>query len=406
VAEVINATHPVLIWGAPGTGKALITETIHLASQRKRFVLVNCGVFSETTLERNLFGFQQGAFWEATEDQPGLLEQATGGTLVLDEINNLSPRLQHQLLSALHHQQTRRLGSAHPIDIEVRVLATSPLDLSSYVASGLFSAEFYEYLSGSIIQLPLLKERRDEQTDDVLLLAGHFLDKYASDEGPLPTMSDSARRLLQTYDFPHNVRELEEAIRVAIVQTRSGVIEPYHLPEQIRKPTHSMPRVKLIRDVFPADVICPCGRSLSSQAETAAQAFDTAAYVYLSAGTMAPPWYQSALEDTIAQFGLTLYKRTSFANQRDFCTLCQPILSSWLAILDVSAANPATFFDLGLVHALGVPYLVLRRNDAYIPDRLAHLPFFDYYDKNSLCESISRGLNQLAAATGPTQNFR
>jgi DNA-binding NtrC family response regulator len=223
VADVIESTKPVLIWGTSGTGKALITETIHLASKRKRFVLVNCASFSETTLERTLFGFQKDAFPGAIEDEPGLLEQASGGTLVLDKVSDLSPRLQSQLFSVLRHQRVRRMGSSQAVDIDVRVLATSQVNLTIYVSQNLFSKELYEHLSDSIIELPPLKERKDEQTDDVLLLAGYFLDKYAPGDGPPPTISDETRHLLQTYDFPGNVRELGDAIRIAVTKTKSGL---------------------------------------------------------------------------------------------------------------------------------------------------------------------------------------
>ena len=394
VAEVIRMENPVLIWGASGTGKALITETIHLASPRKRFILINCGVFSETTLERNLFGFRQGAFLGAAEDQQGLLEEASGGTLVLDRISSLSPRLQDQFFSALYHQRTQRIGDSEPIDIDVRVLATSPVDLSTYVAQGLFSTQLYEFLSNSVIKLPLLKDRRDEQTDDVLLLAGYFLDKYDSGDGPPPTISESARRLLQAYDFPRNVWELEEAIRIAVIKAKSGIIEPHHLPQPIYKPQSLSKLIPSTRPTFPNNVLCPCQRLLSEQAETIAHMFDSQNYVYAPMSLTVPRWYRRALEEVVLSFGLKLYDPVITAENETFCELCQPIFASQVVVIDI-AATPTALYDLGLVHALGIPYIALKRRGSQLPEKLTHLTFLEYDDEASLRSSIQSGLNQL-----------
>lgn len=387
VATIIDSTQPVLIWGASGTGKALITETIHLASKRRRFVLVNCGVFSETTLERNLFGFEQGAFVGAVEAQQGLLEQASGGTLVLDRVNGLSRRLQNQIFSALYHQRVRRLGSTQTIGVDVRVLATSPFDLTTSVEQGLFSKELYDYLSGSIIELPPLKERRDEQTDDVLLLTGYFLDKYGTGKGVPPTLSEAARHLLQTYDFPGNVRELEEAIQVAVIKATEGIIEPDHLPDSMQapsRPTVSFPQPG--REPFPEGVICACGRSLSEQAALTAQSFDTKIWAYLSTGTYAP-WYQATIGETMGQFGLTPYDPHLFING-DVCDLCHPLLISQVAIIDVSAMSADVFYDLGLAHALGVPYLLLKHTTTRLPHKFTALDVAEYEDAADLQAAV------------------
>lgn len=397
VLTVINSSNPVLIWGASGTGKALITETIHLASKRKRLVLVNCASFSETTLERILFGFQKDAFPGAVEDESGLLEQASGGTLVLDKVDGLSPRLQNQLCAALRHQRSRRLGSAEAIPLDVRVLATTQLDLNSYVTQHLFLQEFCEYLGDSIIQLPTLKDRKDDQTDDVLLLAGYFLDKYAQGDGPPPTIAAEAKSLLQTYEFPGNVRELEEAIRIALAQAKSGIIEPYHLPQRIQN-QRSLPKIAAIkRRPLSEDIICPHGYSLTHQADAIAQVFDREIYVYLSMSDGTPAWARSTLADVLTQFGLKSHDAIIFPNSEDFCPVCQPLLSSCLAILEISAATPVVFYELGLAQATGLPCAILKRQGIRLPAKLGRIDLLEYHDVLSLKECIVTWLNHLGS---------
>lgn len=397
VAEVIESTRPVLICGATGTGKALISETIHLASKRKHFVLLNCASFSETTLERTLFGFQKGAFPGAVEDEPGLLEQATGGTLVFDRVNGLSPRLQSQLVSAFRAQRARRIGSTQAFTIDTKVLATSPIDLKTHVSQGLFSTELYEYLGDSIIELPTLKERKDEHTDDILLLAGYFLDKYTQAGNPPPTISVKAMNLLQSYDFPGNVRELEEAIRVAIIKAKSGVIEPYHLPEQIQNWQPITRSVTVKRSSLPEKMICPHGHSLSDQAETIAREFDTGCYVYISFGDDLPTWYQPAIVDILTQFGLKPYEVINFPADKNFCPICQPIISSQLAIFDVSDTHSTVLYKLGIAHANGLYCLILRKKGGRRSETLKDIEVHEYHDEVSLRSSILAWLDHLSS---------
>lgn len=386
VATIIESARPVLILGASGTGKALIAETIHLASKRKRFVLVNCASFSETTLIRTLFGCQKGALPYAFEDEAGLLEQASGGTLVLDRVSELSPRLQGELYNTLsaNPQHVRRFGSTRAIDIDLRVLATSRVDLKTYVAQGLFSEKLYDYLSDSVIELPPLKERKDGQTDDVLLLAGYFLDKYARGK----TISEEAMGLLQTYDFPGNVRELEEAIRVASAKAKSDKIEPQHWPERIQN--QSPPR-----DSWPQNSACPHGYSLTAQANLIAQKFDAKKYVYLSLGPDRPAWHEAAVTSALTPFDLKPYDGTNSVSDSDFCPVCGPILSSQLAILDISTANPATFYELGLAHAVGLPCAVLKKVGSHVSENLGRTNLLEYRDETSLREMLVVWLNYL-----------
>ncbi|HRV91998.1 MAG TPA: sigma-54 dependent transcriptional regulator [Anaerolineae bacterium] len=398
VAEVIESTKPVLIVGASGTGKALICETIHLASKRKRFVLVSCASYSETTMERTLFGFQKDAFPGALGDESGLLEQASGGTVVLDRVNGLSLRLQNQLLSALRYQRVRRIGDAQASDIDVRVLATSSVDLEAYVEQGLFSQDLYDYLSDTVIKLPPLAERKDEQTDDVLLVTGYLLDKYALDGSPPPTISPSASDLLQNYDFPGNVRELEEAIRIAILKAEAGVIAPHHLPEAMQNRVQPAPQVEIVRDSYPPESFCPReGCYLADRLDEITQAFDEENYVYLAVGVSTPGWYQSAIADLLAQFDMKIYNAAEFSANENFCPICQPLLSSRLAIIDISTTASTVFYELGLAHAIGLPCLVLKRTGRAVPAYFSQMKIFEYTDESDLRKSILTWLNELVA---------
>lgn len=399
VADIIDSPKPVLILGAMGTGKALISETIHLASKRRRFVLVSCASYSETTLERTLFGFQKDAFPGAVADEPGLLEQASGGTLVFDKISGLSCRLQNQLLAALRYGRARRIGSAHAFNLDVRVLATASVNLETYVQQGLFSKELYQYLADTVIQLPPLKERKDEQTDDVLLVTGYLLDKYAANGNPPPTISEEAGLLLQSYDFPGNLRELDEMIRMAIQKAEAGVIEPQHLPDQVRSHSHQREQLtEISRKSPPNDIICPhTGCSLTEKADTIAGSFDAENFVYLAAADDRPFWYQVTLADTLNQFSLKLYDLQKNQPGEIVCDICQPILSSSLAIIDVSTPDPTTFYKLGLAHAIGVPCAIVKQRYTPTPDYLNGMKIYEYEDETSLRKSILTWINKLDA---------
>ncbi|MCB0192040.1 MAG: sigma-54-dependent Fis family transcriptional regulator [Anaerolineae bacterium] len=396
VAEAIESTKPVLVVGASGTGKALISETIHLASKRKRFVLVSCASYSETTLERSLFGFQQNAFPGALADEAGLLEQASGGTLVLDRVNGLSLRLQKQLLHALLNQQVRRIGSDQDVDIDVRILATTSVDLESYVNQGLFSEALYEYLADTVIELPPLCQRKDEQTDDVLLVTGYLLDKYAPDDSTPHTISEQAGELLQSYSFPGNVRELEEAIRIAITKADGGVIEPQHLPEAIQQQHQTISLVPNGRSGPPPEVVCMRqGCYVTDRMDEILKAFDNENYVYLAVGVSTPGWYHSTIVETLSPFDLRVYHPSEFAANEDFCPICQPILSSRLAIVDISTTASTVFYELGLAHAIGLPCLVLKRAGRAVPAYFRQMNIAEYSDEADLRKAILSWLQLL-----------
>ncbi len=222
VERVARSDATALIFGETGTGKELIARHIHTVSERRGpFVAVNCGAFSETLIDAELFGHEAGAFTGASQSRAGWFETANGGTLFLDEIGDLSMALQVKLLRVLQERQVVRLGSRRPIALDVRLLAATNVDLDKAIAAGRFRADLYYRLSVAVVHLPPLCER----PGDILPLATHFIGTYR-DRLALPrvTLSAGARAALLGYEWPGNIRELENVIHYALIVCRNGEI--------------------------------------------------------------------------------------------------------------------------------------------------------------------------------------
>ncbi len=204
----------ILIYGETGTGKELIAQSIHFASDRqsKPFLAQNCAALPSNLLESILFGTSKGGFTGAT-DRPGMFEQADGGTLLLDEINSMPIELQGKLLRVLQEQYIRRVGGVKDIPIDVRILATTNEPPSELLAKGILRKDLYYRLNIIEIDIPPLRQR----PDDILLLAEQFMEKYNKKYGKkIWMMANSAKQKLLSYDYPGNVRELENIIMSAI----------------------------------------------------------------------------------------------------------------------------------------------------------------------------------------------
>jgi DNA-binding NtrC family response regulator len=219
----------VLIRGESGTGKELIAKAIHDAGARASFPLirVNCAALPETLLESELFGHERGAFTGAVSMRKGRFELADGGTLFLDEIGDLSLPLQAKLLRVLQEKEFERVGSSKPIRVNVRVLAATHRNLEALVKAGQFREDLYYRLNVVTIVLPPLRERRE----DLPLLMDHFLRVFSEKNGKaIRGFTSEAREVLLRYDYPGNVRELENIIERAVVLTRDDVIGRADLP--------------------------------------------------------------------------------------------------------------------------------------------------------------------------------
>ncbi len=222
----------VLLYGESGTGKELVANAIHHNSPRKRrpFVKVNCGALPLTLLESELFGYEKGAFTGAVKTKPGRFEMADGGTLLLDEIGETGPEFQVRLLRVLQEGTFERVGGTDTLHTDVRVIAASNKRLDELVKTGEFREDLYYRLKVVAINLPPLRERRD----DVPLLVDHFLEEFATYYAkPKARINNRAMSLLQNYQWPGNVRQLRNVLEGAIVMTQ-GEIGVADLPEEIR----------------------------------------------------------------------------------------------------------------------------------------------------------------------------
>jgi len=233
--ETVAATSStVLITGETGTGKELAARAIHHNSARRanRFVALNCSAIPETLLEAELFGHARGAFTGAVGTRQGRLEQAHKGTLFLDEVGTMSPSLQAKLLRVLQEREFERVGDSHTIKIDVRVVAATHSDLAKMVGEGSFREDLFYRLNVLPVQLPPLRERRE----DIPLLVQHFLQRLAQDSGRTGmTVSQEAMRRLMAYRWPGNVRQLENTVERALAFTQGrSVIDVQDLPPEIQ----------------------------------------------------------------------------------------------------------------------------------------------------------------------------
>jgi DNA-binding NtrC family response regulator/predicted hydrocarbon binding protein len=225
----------ILIQGESGTGKEMLARGIHRASGRKDgpFLAVNCGALTETLLESELFGYRRGAFTGAERDYEGLFRAADGGSILLDEISEISPALQVKLLRVLQEKEVRPVGSSVSVPVDVRVIAATNRDLQQLVLRGRFRDDLFYRLNVIAVRMPALREREN----DVLLLADHFVRAFASRHSrEVRGLTPEARRILMASSWPGNVRQLQNAIERAVVLGDSPYISVDHLPGDVTSP--------------------------------------------------------------------------------------------------------------------------------------------------------------------------
>ncbi len=225
VKKVAKSNTTVLIRGETGTGKELIAGAIHHNSLRtsRNFVKVNCAALQENLLESELFGHEKGAFTGADKQRIGRFEQADGGTLFLDEIGDMSPSTQAKILRVLQEHEFERLGGTRTLRVDVRLVAATNRDLSAMVQAGLFREDLYYRLNVVSIEMPPLRERKD----DIVPLAGSFIKKFAGElKKKIDGLETDAQKLLMRYNWPGNIRELENTIERAILLAEGRSIAP------------------------------------------------------------------------------------------------------------------------------------------------------------------------------------
>ncbi len=234
IAMVADSRSTVLICGESGTGKELVAKAIHYNGPRAEqcFYAVNCGALTETLLETELFGHVRGSFTGAMVNKRGIFEEASGGTVFLDEVSEMSPGLQVKVLRTLEEQEVRRIGSNEVVKVDVRIIAASNRNLAECVEEGKFRQDLYYRLRVIEVDIPPLRER----LDDVPLLVEHFLKKMGHGREHALSISPQALSVLMSsaYSWPGNVRELENALESAAALNRTGVVVPEDLPDKLR----------------------------------------------------------------------------------------------------------------------------------------------------------------------------
>lgn len=232
VAQVAPSRSTVLIQGESGTGKELIAKAIHAHSPRreKPFIPINTGAVPSDLLESTLFGHERGAFTSAVAAKKGLFEVADGGTLFLDEIGTMRMDMQAKILRVLQDRRFMHVGGTHEIQVDVRIVAATNINLQQTVQEGRFREDLFYRLNVISLEIPPLRNRKE----DIPLLAHHYLKFYAEENGfPAPELSTDALRLLMDYEWPGNVRELENAMERAVVLSSGPTLTPDLLPSQL-----------------------------------------------------------------------------------------------------------------------------------------------------------------------------
>jgi two-component system response regulator FlrC len=228
IRNIAKSKSSVLIRGESGTGKELIARHIHRNSNRRNgpFIAFNCAAIPHTLLESEMFGFEKGAFTGAAQRKPGKFELASGGTLLLDEVSEMDIQLQAKLLRVIQESEVDCLGGRAPISVDVRIIATTNIDLEEAVKNKSFRGDLYYRLNVIPVNIPPLREHRN----DIMLLAEHFLKKFSLQNGKRKLVfSPQATHMLNHYDFPGNVRELENIIERATLLTEKSIIQAENL---------------------------------------------------------------------------------------------------------------------------------------------------------------------------------
>jgi two-component system response regulator PilR (NtrC family) len=255
IEKVADSNATILIGGESGTGKELVAKAIHFNGARKNhpFISINCGAVPENLLESELFGHEKGAFTGADSSKVGLMESANKGTFFLDEVGEAPLSIQVKLLRVLQEREIMRLGGNSPISVDLRIVAASNVDLAKAVKNKTFREDLYYRLNVIPIDIPSLRER----TQDIPLLAAHFIAKYNEDrqaENKIQGVHPDAMSLMEKYSWPGNVRELENVIERAVVLEVGDTIQVSSLPEGISGETEPSSEMTLPSSDQPMDL--------------------------------------------------------------------------------------------------------------------------------------------------------
>jgi transcriptional regulator with PAS, ATPase and Fis domain len=247
--QIAESDSTILVQGETGTGKELLARAVHNLSSRKnhKFFAINCGALPDTLLESELFGYKAGAFTNAVKDKQGIFGAAEGGTILLDEIGDISPAFQVRLLRVIEEREYQPLGGVKTIKADIRIIASTHRDLSAMVKAGTFRNDLYYRVNVVRIELPPLRERRE----DIPLISEKFIKRMNTLRGRSVTgLHPETLGILMSHDYPGNIRELENIIEHAFVLCPDGMIEPAHLPANLTSESLSPGHSKNLDDIL------------------------------------------------------------------------------------------------------------------------------------------------------------
>jgi DNA-binding NtrC family response regulator len=268
IPDIAASDSSILLTGETGTGKELVAKAIHAKSNRSHrpFIAINCGALPDSLLESELFGYQKGAFTDARQSRKGFLEVVFGGTLFLDEVGEISPKMQVDLLRVLDEKKITRIGNREPIDVDFRLIAATRRDLAKAITTGDFREDFYYRINVIHIHIPPLRNRKE----DIPPLVDHFLEKYSQETSKrVDRISKNTLQQLTKFEWPGNIRELENAIERAVVLSKSRTLgtEDFAFLKPISSQRKGTPSLKELEKNYIAEILTQCDWNITNAAK-------------------------------------------------------------------------------------------------------------------------------------------
>ena len=370
----------VLIQGESGTGKRLIAQTIHLRSQRTNgpFLVVDCGRLSESVLEAELFGYEIGTMYSATEARPGKFEQAQGGTIFLDGFGDLEIQLQRHLIGAICDRQVARIGGKAPTAIDARIIASTDKDLHALSKAGQFERQLLDTLGEFVITVPPLRNRKDG--DDIPTLAAMFLERH--NKKPQVTFSAEAIELLRNYDYPGNVRELESIVKHALSISRGATILAEHLRPEVRglnKLKNEQKDPSTILRVSPLN-----GGECTKKEEIIRLYSPRRVFVNIPYSSDFSE-HEKVIRETLESYSLVpVVSKDHLEPGMLLCNVCKLLQTCKYGITDISEAGTNVFYELGLMHAIGIHCAILKDHRSKMMSDIGGMFYLEYTSPQSL----------------------
>lgn len=390
IAQAAGNNVNVLIYGEGGTGKRLIAQTIHGQSQYKKgpFLVVDCGRLSESLLEAELFGYEVGTLYGIDKARPGKFERAEGGTIFLDGIGDLDIRLQIRLLGAVCDRVVERVGGQEAIPVNARIIASTDKDLVAMISAGQFQRRLFDALNEFVISVPPLRERK--KGDDIPALAAMFLQRHSGKRQV--RFAPKVVTLLQRYNYPGNVRELESAVKNALMMTTGEIIQPKHLRPEIRN--YQPPKLGPLRKEEGKDPstilrVCPLNLGTCSKKEEIIRLYSPRRVFVNVPDVLEYGEYEKVIRHTLENYDLVPVLPKEHLETADLlCNVCKLIQTCKYGITDISKLETNTLYRLGQMHAIGVHCAILKSHKISGAIDLQGMFILEYTDPESMAECL------------------